>query len=262
MSKPSMRVPHKAGDKLFVDFTGKKLQIVDVDTGEIQPVEVFVTILGCCQYTFVIGVPSQKKEDVIDACQAAFHFYGGVTEAVVPDNMRSAVKKASRYEAELNETFAEFGAHYNTYIFPTRAYKPKDKALVEGAVKLIYRSIFTKIDEQVYTSLKTLNADILIHLQAHNDTVLTGSEYSRLQQFELLEKNVLKPLNPYPYDPMSSKLATVGKTGFVTLDHHYYSVPYKFIGKKVKLTYNRTKVEAFSEYEFIAVHHGFYQNSC
>lgn len=254
MSKPSMRVPHKVGDKLFIDFTGKKLQIVDVNTGEVQEVEVFVAILGCSQYTFVMAVASQKKEDFIEACQAALHFYGGVPAVIVPDNLRSAVKKASRYEAELNDSFAAFAAHYSTYIFPARAYKPKDKALVEGAVKIIYTTIFTKIDEKVYTSLATLNADIVFHLQAHNDMLLTGCDYSRLQQFELLERDVLKPLNPYPYDPMSSKMATVGKTGFVTLDHRYYSVPYKFIGIKVKLMYNRTKVEAFSGHEIIAVH--------
>lgn len=254
MSKPSMRVPHKAGDKLFVDFTGKKLQVVDEQSGEVRDAEVFVSILGCSQFTYVTAVASQKKEDFIEACERALHFYGGVPEVIVPDNLRSAVKKASRYEAELNDSFAAFAAHYNTYVFPARAYKPKDKALVEGAVKIIYTSIFTKIDEQVYTSFATLNSDILVHLAAHNNTILTGCDYSRMQQFEQLEKNVLKPLNKYPYDPMITKAATVGKTGYVTADYRYYSVPYKFIGKKVKLMYNRTKVEAYSEHELIAVH--------
>lgn len=254
MSKPSMRVPHKVGDKLFIDFTGKKLHIVDEATGEVQDMEVFVAILGCSQLTYVTAVASQKKEDFIGACERALHFYGGVPEVIVPDNLKSAVKKASRYESELNDSFAAFAAHYNTYVFPARVYKPKDKALVEGAVKIIYTSIFTKIDEQVYTSLEKLNGDILIHLEAHNNTLLTGCDYSRMQQFELLEKNVLKPLNKYLYDPMTTKSATVGKTGYVTADYRYYSVPYKFIGKKVKLMYNGTKVEAYSEHELIAVH--------
>ncbi|MDQ2721661.1 MAG: IS21 family transposase, partial [Bacteroidota bacterium] len=254
MSKPSMRVPHKVGDKLFIDFTGKRLQIVDQETGEVQEVEVFVAILGCSQLTYVTAVASQKKEDFIAACERALHFYGGVPEAIVPDNLKSAVKKASRYEAELNDSFAAFAAHYNTYVFPARVYKPKDKALVEGAVKIIYTTIFTKIDQKVYTSLEMINEDISIYLKAHNNTLLTGCDYSRWQQFEALEKNVLKPLNQYPYDPMTTKTATVGKTGFVTVDYHYYSVPYKFIGKKIKLMYNRTKVEAFSEHELIAVH--------
>src|SRR5450432_749448 len=254
MSKPSMRVPHKAGDKLFIDFTGKRLSVVDDDTGEIQEAEVFVAVLGCSQLTFVMAVASQKKEDFILACEHALHFYGGVPEAIVPDNLKSAVKKAGRYESELNDSFAAFAAHYNTYVFPARVYKPKDKALVEGAVKIIYTSIFTKIDEKVYTDLEMLNGDILFYLEAHNNTLLTGCDYSRMQQFEQLEKNVLKPLNKYPYDPMITKTATVGKTGYVTADYRYYSVPYKFIGKKIKLMYNRTKIEAYSEHELIAAH--------
>jgi len=254
MIKPSMRVPHKVGDKLFIDFTGKKLQIVDKDTGEVMDVEVFVAILGCSQLTFVMAVESQKKEDFILACESALHFYGGVPEAIVPDNLKSAVKKASRYEAQINDSFAAFAEHYNTYIFPTRVYKPKDKALVEGAVKIIYSTIFSKIDDKVYTNLEELNKDILIYLESHNNTLLTGCDYSRRQQFEELEKDVLRPLNKYPFDPMTTKTATVGKTGFVTIDHRYYSVPYKFIGKKIKVMYNRTKVEAYDEHEIIAVH--------
>lgn len=254
MSKPSVRMPHKAGDKLFIDFTGKKLQITDNQTGEVQDVEVFVSILGCSQLTYVTAVASQKKEDFIMACQRALYFYGGVPEAIIPDNLKSAVKKASRYEAELNDSFAAFAAHYNTYVFPARVYKPKDKALVEGAVKIIYTSIFTKIDQEVYHNLETLNEAIYIHLKAHNDSLLTGCDFSRYQQFEALEKNVLKPLNPYPYDPMISKTGTVGKTGFVTVDHRYYSIPYKFIGKKVKVMYNTTRVEASNGHEVIAVH--------
>jgi len=254
MSKPSMRVPHKVGDKLFIDFTGKHLHIVDAITGEIQEVEVFVAILGCSQLTFVIAVPSQKKEDFIWACELALHFFGGVPEAIVPDNLKSAVHKAGRYESQLNDSFAAFAAHYNTYVFPTRVYKPKDKALVEGAVKIIYTTIFTKIDEQVYHDLESLNAAIAVHLEAHNNTLLTGCDYSRRDQFETLERSVLKPLNNYGYDPMTAKVATVGKTGYVTVDYRYYSVPYKYIGKKVKLLFNRTKVEAYSDHELIAAH--------
>lgn len=254
MTKPSMRVPHKAGDKLFIDFTGKRLCIVDDQSGEVQEVEVFVAILGCSQLTFVMAVASQKKEDFIYACEQALLFYGGVPEAIVPDNLRSAVKKAGRYETELNDSFAAFAAHYNTYVFPTRVYKPKDKALVEGAVKIIYTTIFTKIDEAVYHDMESLNAAIRVHLDAHNNTLLTGCNYSRRQQFEELERDVLKPLNKYLYDPMTAKVATVGKTGFVSVDYHYYSIPYKFIGKKIKLMYNRTKLEAYSDHELIAVH--------
>jgi hypothetical protein len=164
------------------------------------------------------------------------------------------VKKAGRYESELNDSFAAFATHYNTYVFPARVYKPKDKALVEGAVKIIYTSIFTKIDLEVYHDLESLNVAIAVHLEAHNNTLLTGCNYSRRQQFEELERTVLKPLNKYRYDPMSVKIATVGKTGYVTVDFRFYSIPYKFIGKKVKIMYNRTKVEAYEDHNLIAVH--------
>jgi len=249
-----MRVPHKVGDKLFIDFTGKRLQTTDRETGEVREAEVFVAILGCSQLTYVTAVASQKKEDLILACERALHFYGGVPEVIVPDNLRSAVKKAGRYEAELNDSFAAFAAHYNTYVFPARAYRPKDKALVEGAVKIIYTTIFTKIDEQVYTSLEELNKAVHMHLKVHNNNLLTGCDHSRQQQFDTLERDVLKPLNPYPYDPMETKIATVGKTGFVTVDHRYYSIPYRFIGKKLRVVYNRTKVEAFDGHEPVAFH--------
>src|SRR5450755_4614558 len=254
MGKPSMRVPHKVGDKLFIDFTGKRLHIVDIHSGEMREVEVFVAILGYSQLTFVIAVDSKKKEDFILACERALIFYDGVPEAIVPDNLKSAVKKASRYESELNDSFAAFATHYNTYVFPARVYKPKDKALVEGAVKIIYTSIFTKIDLEVYHDLESLNAAIAVHLDAYNNTVPTGCNYSRRQQFEELEKDVLKPLNKYRYDPMSVKMACVGKTGYVTVDCRFYSIPYKFIGKKVKIMYNRTKVEAYDDHNLIAAH--------
>jgi transposase len=130
MGKPSMRVPHKVSDKLFIDFTGKRLHIVDIISGEIREVEVFVAILGYSRLTFVIAVDSQKKKDFILVCERALIFYDGVPEAIVPDNLKSAVKKASRYESELNDSFAAFATHYNTYVFPARVYKPKDKALV------------------------------------------------------------------------------------------------------------------------------------
>lgn len=254
MVKPSVRITHQAGDKLFIDFTGKKLQITDPATGEVTAVEVFVSILGCSQLTFVMAVASQQKEDFIRACERALHFYGGAPQAIVPDNLKSAVTKASRYEAELNESFAAFAAHYNTSIFPTRVYKPKDKALVEGAVKIIYTTIFTKIDEQVYTSLEHLNRDILIHLEAHNNALMTNCDYSRRSQFDAIEKQSLKPLNPFPYDPMHMKIVTVGKTGYVALDHRYYSAPYRYIGKKIKILYNNTKVEIYNVHDLVAVH--------
>jgi transposase len=255
----SMRMEHKAGDKMFVDYTGKKLQVVDKLSGEITDVEVFVAILGCSQLTFVMAMASQRKEDFIMGCEQALHFYGGVPQAIVPDNLKSAVTKASKYEAQLNDNFAAFAEHYHTFGFPTRTYKPKDKALVEGAVKIIYTTIFSKIDSKVYHSLDDLNIDILQHLQVHNSSLLTGQKYSRLQQFEELEKQTLQPLNPYPFELMSVQLSTVNKYGHVLLsvDKRYYSVPFKLIGKRLKIKYSTRKLSVYDDIEIVAVHDRF-----
>ena len=256
VGKPSMKMQHKAGDKLFVDFTGKKLQLADKHTGEVREVEVFVAILGCSQLTFVMAVASQRKEDFIGACEKALHFYGGVPLAIVPDNLKSAVTKASKYEAQLNDNFAAFAEHYQTFGFPARSYKPKDKALVEGAVKIIYKTIFSKIDQNVYHDLDQLNHDILLHLTAHNNATLTGHNYSRRQQFIELEQALLKPLNPYSFELMTVQLSTVNKYGHVLLsaDKRYYSVPYKLIGKRLKIKYTSIKVEVYDDNEVVAVH--------
>jgi hypothetical protein len=250
---------HKAGDKMFVDYTGKKLQIVDRQTGELQDVEVFVAILGCSQLTFVMAMASQQKEDFIMGCEQALHFYGGVPLAIVPDNLRSAVTKASKYESKLNDNFAAFAEHYHTFGFPTRTYKPKDKALVEGAVKIIYTTIFATIDQQVYHSIEELNRAILQLLQVHNNKLLTGQTYSRRQQFEELEKQVLQPLNPYRFELMTTQLSTVNKYGHVLLsaDKRYYSVPFKLIGKRLKIKYSTKTLSVYDDTEVVAVHDRF-----
>ena len=259
VGKGSMRMEHKAGDKMFVDFTGKKLHLVDKLSGEVTDVEVFVAILGCSQLTFVMAVPSQQKEDFIMGCEKALHFFGGVPQAIVPDNLKSAVTKASKYEAQLNDNFAAFAEHYRTFGFPTRTYKPKDKALVEGAVKIIYTTIFSKIDQQVYHHIDDMNVDILQHLKPHNDKLLTGQNYSRMQQFNELERHTLQPLNPYPFELMSVQLSTVNKYGHVLLsvDKRYYSVPYKLIGKRLKIKYTTQKLSVYDDNEVVAVHDRF-----
>lgn len=255
-SQPVMHMEHKAGDKLFIDFAGDKLHITDIETGEIKAVEVFVAILGCSQLTYVEAVWSQKKEDLIKVCENTFHYIGGTPKAVVPDNLRSAVAQSHRYEPKINEAFAAFAEHYNVVVLPTRVYRPKDKALVEGAVKLIYRSIYARINEQVYTSLEDLNAAIWSALEVHNNTPFRYRDYSRRQQFEELERTVLTPLPAYRYEIKQQAMVTVMKNGYISLkaDKNYYSVPYKYIGKRVKLLYTSTQIEVYFRYECIAVH--------
>ena len=253
---PTMRMEHKVGDKLYVDFAGDKLKIVDKQTGEIQEVEVFVAILGASQLTYAEALMSQQKEDFIGACEGALLYYGGVPAAIVPDNLKSAVTKSSKYEPVLNDSFADFAQHYSTTILPTRAYRPRDKALVENAVRILYTRIYAKLRGCDYFTLEELNTAIRVALEEHNNTLLTGRNYSRREQFEEVERAALGPLPLLRYELKKEIYVTVMKNGHVSLnaDKHYYSVPYRFIGKKIKLMYSRSVVEIFYHYERIAIH--------
>jgi transposase len=199
---------------------------------------------------------TQQKEDFILGCENALHYYNGIPAAIVPDNLKSAVIKSSKYEPTINETFADFAEHYGTSILPARAYRPRDKALVENAVRLIYTSIYVKIRGREYYSLEELNTAIKIALEEHNNAFLRGRNYSRRQQFDEIEKSVLMPLPALKYELKKYAYATVAKNGHVglSLDKHYYSVPYRFIDKKVKLLYSRHSVEIYYNYERIALH--------
>lgn len=255
INNPSMRMEHKAGDKMFIDYTGSKLWIYP--HGE-QPreVEVFVSILGCSLLTYVEASDSQSKEDLIKACENALYYYGGVPQAVVPDNLKSAVTKASRYEAILNQEFERFAEHYGLVVVPTRVRKPKDKSHVENAVKLTYKDIFTELEGLHCPDLASLNAAIRFCLERYNNQLLSRRNYSRRSYFEEIEQETLLPLNPIRYQIKKSLMATVDKYGYVRLkeDIHYYSVPHTYIGKKLRVTYTASDVEIYDGYEHIASH--------
>jgi len=254
--KSVMHLEHKAGDKLYIDFAGKKLSIVDIDSGEVIPVEVFVAILPCSQLTYVEAVSSQRKEDLILACEHTLQYLEGVPQVLVPDNLRSAVTKSSKYEAVINDDFAGFADHYACSVIPARAYKPRDKALVEGAVKLIYRSIYLRLEDRIFHDLKSLNAAIRVALEVHNNAPFSGRSYSRRDQFEEIERMTLRQLNPIGYELKAQAVVTVMKNGHVRLseDAHYYSIPCKYIGKKVKLLYTSAVVEIYYRYEKLEEH--------
>jgi transposase len=247
---------HKAGDKMYVDFAGDKLSVIDKETGEEQSVEVFVSVLGASHLTYVEAVFSQKKEDFIGACEAAMHYYGGVPAAIVPDNLKSAVIKSSKYEPTINETFNDFAEHYSTAVLPARAYRPRDKALVENAVRIIYTRIYAKLNGHIYFTIEELNTAIRAALEEFNNTLLKGRNYSRRSQFEEIERHTLQPLPPLRYEFKKQLYVTVMKNGHVCLseDKHYYSVPYHLIGKKVKVMYCHQRVEMFYNYESVACH--------
>lgn len=255
-SELTMHMTHKAGDKMFVDFAGKHLEIVDRLTGEIIKVEVFVAILGASQKTYVEAVRTQQKPDWIMANSNAFHFFGGVTLAIVPDCLKTAITKPDRYEPDINPEYEDFARHYRTVILPARPSAPKDKALVENAVKIIYSRIYAAIRNRIFHSLKELNQAILEELENHNAAPMKRLNISRNQLFLETEKSSLKPLPAEKYQIKNFKTVKAQYNYHVYLseDKHYYSVPYRLRGSEVKLIYTQSVVEIFYKKRRVATH--------
>ena len=251
-----MHFEHKAGDKLFVDFAGKRLSLVDQTSGEVKPVEFFVAVLGCSQLTYAQAVQTQCKEDFITALQNALHYFGGVPAAIVPDNLKAAVIRANRYEPQLNETLSDFALHYQTTILPARSGKPRDKALVEGAVNILYRRVYAPLRNRVFHRLDELNEAIGGLVDAHNQMRLQGKGHSRRTLFTEREQAYLMSLPTTTYQIKHYAGARVQKNGHVLLapDKHYYSVPYRYIGQRVRLIYTQDSVEVYHQHQRIAVH--------
>ena len=251
----SGKLVHPAGKQVMVDFCGKKLHYIDRQTGEEIEVEVFVGILPCSQLTFAKAVPSQKRDDFIDVMGACLEYFGGVPH-IVSDNLKSAVSKVHKYEPVINKTFKDFALHYATVIDPARPYSPKDKALVEGAVKLVYQRIFYPLNKMTFFSLSELNKAISEQLERYNDYLFQRKNTSRRKQFIDIEKAHLKSLPTTPYQVKTYKRAKVQKMGFVYVseDKNYYSVPYRYIGKHVEVQYSQNSVEIFYNHTRIASH--------
>lgn len=255
-AKGSMKLEHEPGKELFIDFAGSKLHITDKETGELIPVEAFVTILPNSQYTYVEACMSQKREDLIFCLNNAMTFYGGVTKAIVSDNLKSAVTRASKYEPDINRSLKDFAHHYKCVINPTRSYSPQDKALVENAVQLTYQRIYYPLREMVFFSLQDLNKEIRKLLSTYNDLLFQRKEASRRELFQSVEREYLKPLPSARYQLKDYKRAKVQKIGYVYFspDKCYYSVPYRYIGKSTLIHYTQSTVEVYHYHERIALH--------
>jgi len=254
--KGSMKLEHEAGKEMFIDFSGKKLHIVNKDTGEWIPVEVFVAILPNSQYTYVEACLSQKRADLITCCVHALEFYGGVPKAVVSDNLKSAVTRASKYEPSINRSFKDFARHYNCVINPTRSYSPQDKALVENAVHLVYQRIYYPMRDMTFFSLQDLNREIKQRLEAYNNLLFQRKEASRRALFQSVERSYLKPLPSSAYELKDYKRAKIQKMGYAYFspDKSYYSVPYRYIGKQTLIHYTGRIVEIYYNHIRIAIH--------
>ena len=252
----SMRMKHKFGDKVFVDYCGKSLYVRDRQTGCQTPVEVLVGILGGSQYIYVEAMATQQLDDFLNGMGNMLAYYGGTPQAIVPDNLKSAVTTASRYEPNINRNFAEFGLHYNTTILPTRAAKPKDKALVEAAVRMTYRHIYFPLRDVVFFSLEDLNKAIQVELTKLNKRNFSSRSFSRKDLFEREEKALLNPLPKERFERKIYREYKVNKESYVWLglDKHYYSVPQQYKGKYVQVRATRSTIEVYYNYKRIAVH--------
>lgn len=255
-SEGYMPTVHKAGEKLFIDYAGKKLHVINKETGEILPVEVFVATLGASQYTYVEASYSQKIPDFINSVQNCLQYLGGVPACIIPDNLKSAVTKSNRYEPHVNEQFASFASHYDTTVMPTRALKPKDKSLVEGAVNITYTRIHAVLRDREFYSITELNLAIKELLVTYNAVPFQKKQHSRTALFLEMEKEALKPLPTDRYKLRTYKIATVQKNCHVyySVDNNYYSVPYSFIGKKVKMILTQNTVEIYHNQTRVALH--------
>lgn len=254
--KPSMVLDHKPGDKLYVDFAGKLLFYVDRQTGEQIKVQVFVACLPYSDYCFAMAVPSQKLEDFIYALDCCLKELGGVPQTLVPDNLKAAVTKADPYEPDINRALDDFANHYETSVTPARPRKPQDKSLVENQVKLIYSRVYAKLRKLTFFDLPSLNQAIAQKVKDHNQTRMQQKEYCREEKFLADEKHTLQPLPAEPFEIKYYRVHKVAKNNHIYLgmDKHYYSVPFTYIGMKVKVIYTRSLVKIYFKANLIATH--------
>jgi transposase len=250
----SMRQIHRAGEKLFVDYCGPTMPVVNPDTGEVRQAQVFVAAMGASNYTFACAHWSQKQEDWLDAHVQAFEFLGGVPEVVVPDNLKSAVRKTHRYEPDLNPAYQQLAAHYQTAIVPARPYKPKDKAKAEVAVQIVERWIMARLRHQTFFTLASLNLAIQFLLGDLNQRPFKKLPGTRRSQFEQLDKPALRPLPSSPYQYAEIKQARVHVDYHLEYDKHYYSVPHHLVKQAVEVQASHNMVVIYSQGQRIASH--------
>jgi len=255
-SEVTMHLEHKAGDRMFVDYAGVKLEITDPGTGELKPAEVFVAVLGASRMMYAEATVSQKKEHWLRSNERAMWYFGGVPAAISCDNLKSGVTYASRYEPGINDLFDDFASYYRTVILPTRVVSPRDKALAENGVKLAYQRIYAPLRDKTFYSLEQINEAIEPLLERHNDAPFQRLGISRRELFEELEKEELKSLPPerYPLKHFKSLKVQINYHIELREDRHYYSVPWQLKGKQVRVIYDDRNVAIYYDNARVVQH--------
>jgi transposase len=254
--KPSAILEHAPGERLFVDFAGDRLEYIDREMGEVVRVNVFVACLPHSDYTFCMAVRHQTTDDFLHALACCLRSLGGCPKILVPDNLKAAVRKADRYEPELNRVMEDFANHYGFVVVPARVRHPKDKAKVEGQVQIIYSRVYAKLRNQTFFSLEELNRALAEKTLEHNQTRMQRHDYSREEKFLADEKHTLSPLPETDFEIRYYAELKVENNCCICLarDRHHYSVPYVYIGERAKVIYTRTLVKIFCRNTLVATH--------
>ncbi len=252
--KRSMRQVHRAGDKLFIDYSGQTVPLIDPATGEIRHAEIFVAVLGASSYTYAEASLSQQLPDWIASHVRCFEFMQAVPALLVPDQLKSAIKLACRYEPETTSTYEDLARHYGTAILAARPRHPRDKAAVEASVQLVQRWILARLRKRQFFSLAELNAAIRALLVELNNRPFQKLAGCRSSAFEAIERPAMRPLPTARYQFATWTKALVGIDYHVQADEHYYSVPHSLVRQKLELRVTSTTVECFFKGKRVASH--------
>jgi len=250
----SMRQEYHAGEKMFIDYAGKTVPVVDRETGAIREAQLFLAVLGASSYTYAEAHWAQDLPNWIEAHCRAFAFFGGVTQILVPDNLKAGVKKPCYYEPDLNPSYQEMAAHYGVAIIPARVRKPKDKAKVEAAVLLAERWILARLRNRTFFSLHELRQAISEELAKLNDAPFQKLEGTRRTMYEKLDKPALRPLPAQPYQFAQLLKARVNIDYHIEVDKNFYSVPYQLVRQEVDVRLSSNTVEVLCKGERVASH--------
>ena len=250
----TLRQEHRAGEKLFVDYAGQTVPIVERKTGEIIEAQIFVATLGASSYTFAEASISQDLPSWIKSHVHAFEFFGGVAQILVPDNLKSGVTHPCRYEPDINPTYQDLAEHYDTTVIPARVKKPKDKAKVESAVLVSERWILAALRNYSFFSLAELNQLIGQKLEQLNNRSFQKLDSTRRKLFETIDKPALKPLAHRRYEYAEWKKARVNIDYHIEIDRHYYSVPYQLVRKQLDVRLSSSTVEVLFKNKRVASH--------
>ena len=250
----SMRQVHKAGEKLFVDYSGKRPWYQDRETGERVELELFVAVLGASSCTYAEATRTQQLPDWIASHVRTFAFFGGVPRMLVPDQLKSAVTRACRYDPDVNRTYAELAARYGVAVVPARPGKPKDKAKVEVAVRVVQRWILARLRNQTFFALDALNARIRELVAELNARTMRKYGFSRQELFDSAERAALRPLPAEPFEFAEFRRVKGNIDYHVELDRHSYSVPYRLRGEEVEIRFTLTTVEVLHKNARVASH--------